>query len=203
MAITAGIIACGDLNAQVMYGLHAGANVETQAELGMLWNNADLYQGYTVGGFVEYQAGKILSLQAELNYQKKGEKVESFPENIKTTLRREFNYASLPVLIKGNFHSADAGDKWTFSLFTGPYLGYLTSVYSNQKSGGKTTYLDISSQAEKADFGAVFGGGAAYKLANGGSLIFDIRYQMGLSKVDKDNPDLRNKGAGIVIGYRF
>ncbi len=203
MAITAGIIVCGDLDAQVMYGFHAGANVETQTELGLLWNNADLYQGYTLGGFVEYQAGKKLSLQAELNYQKKGEKVESFPENIETTLRREFNYASLPVLIKGNFHSAEAGDKWTFNLFTGPYIGYLTSVYSNQKSGGTTTYLDISNQAEKTDFGAVFGGGVTYKLANRGSLIFDLRYQMGLSKVDKEDPDLRNKGAGIVIGYRF
>lgn len=193
----------GNMNAQVKYGVHAGVNLETQAELGLLWNNVDLYQGYTVGGFIEYQAGKILSLQAELNYQKKGEKVESFPENIKTTLRREFNYASLPVLVKANFHSAEAGDRWNFNLFTGPYIGYLTSVYSNQKSGGTTTYLDLSDKTEKADFGAVFGGGVTYRLANGGSLLFDLRYQMGLRSVDKENTDLRNKGAGIVIGYRF
>lgn len=193
----------GSMNAQVKYGVHAGVNLETQAELGLLWNNVDLYQGYTVGGFIEYQAGKILSLQAELNYQKKGEKMESFPENIKTTLRREFNYASLPLLVKANFHSAEAGDRWNFNLFTGPYIGYLTSVYSNQKSGGTTTYLDLSDKAEKADFGAVFGGGVTYRLANGGSLVFDLRYQMGLRSIDKENTDLRNKGAGIVIGYRF
>lgn len=203
MAITAGIIACGDLNAQIMYGLHAGANLETQAELGLLWDNVDLYQGYTLGGFVEYPVCKKISLQTELNYQKKGQKVESFPESNETTLRREFNYASLPLLIKGNFQSAQTGDKWTFNLFAGPYVGYLTSVYANQKSGGTTTYLDISNQAEKTDFGAVFGLGVTYKLASRGSLVFDLRYQMGLSKIDKKETDLRNKGAGIVIGYRF
>jgi len=31
----------------------------------------------------------------------------------------------------------------------------------------------------------------------------DLRYDMGLGKVDKTNPDLQNKGFGIVIGYMF
>jgi hypothetical protein len=193
----------GSMNAQVKYGIHAGANLETQAELGLLWNNVDLYQGYTFGGFVDYKAGKILSLQAEVNYQKKGEKVESTPAGVKTVLRREFNYVSVPLLLKGNFHSGSAGDKWDFNLFTGPYLGYLASVHSNLKSEGTTTRLDINEQAEKSDWGAIFGGGVTYNLRNGGALVFDLRYQMGLSKIDKEDPDLRNKGAGIVIGYRF
>jgi len=34
-------------------------------------------------------------------------------------------------------------------------------------------------------------------------LTADLRYDMGLGKVDKTNPDLRNKGFGIVIGYMF
>jgi hypothetical protein len=192
-----------NIDAQVKLGLHGGLNLETQAELGLLWNNVDLYQGFTFGGFLEYETGKKLSFQTELNYQKKGEKIESTSEGINTVTRREFDYVTVPVLLKGNFHPEKAGENWNFTLFTGPYVGYLTSVYSNSKSGGSTTYLNLNNQAEKTDWGVIFGGGVSYKLGNGSAIVADLRYQMGLNKVDKGNPDLRNKGAGIVLGYRF
>ena len=57
--------------------------------------------------------------------------------------------------------------------------------------------------AEKTDWGIVFGGGISYKLANGGAILAELRYEMGLSKVDKQDTDLRNKGMGLTIGYRF
>lgn len=197
------LFTCQNLDAQIKYGLHAGLNLETQSELGTLWNNVDLYQGYTIGGFFEYEAAKKLSIQPEINYQKKGEKIESSSEGSKSTLRRELNYVSVPVLIKGNFYPSEAGENWTLSLFTGPYIGYLTSSHSNLKEGGTTTHLNINDQTEKTDWGFVFGGGVAYKLGNGGAIVADLRYEMGLGKVDKEDSDLRNKSFGLVLGYRF
>ena len=73
-----------NLSAQLNYGLHAGLNVETQAELGLLWNNVDLYQGFTAGAMLEYETGNSISFQTEVNYKKKGEKVESWVNENKT-----------------------------------------------------------------------------------------------------------------------
>ena len=62
-AITAMLFTCQTMQAQVKYGVHAAANLETQAELGQLWNNCDLYQGFLVGGFLEYKTWNHLSFQ--------------------------------------------------------------------------------------------------------------------------------------------
>ncbi len=192
-----------NLQAQFNYGLHAGANLETQAELGELWNNCEVYQGFMLGGFLEYKTGKILSLQTELNYQKKGEKVKTSLEGVQTINRREFNYLSVPLLVKGTFHDEGINENMDLTFFAGPYAGYLTSANSRLEAGNKTSPVAIEGQAEKADFGAIFGGGIIYKLSNGGAIITELRYEMGLSKIDKLNQDLRNKGFGLTVGYRF
>lgn len=202
-AITAMLFACQTMNAQLKYGVHAAANLETQAELGQLWNNVDLYQGFLIGGFLDYGIGNTISVQAELNYQKKGGKFNDSPEGTGAVIRREFNYLTIPVLAKANFHDQGLGEKCDLALFTGPYIGFLTSAHSNIKTGSITTPVDINSQAEKTDWGLVFGGGVSYNLVNGGAIIAELRYQMGLNKVDAQDPGLRNKGMGITLGYRF
>jgi opacity protein-like surface antigen len=189
------------MNAQIKYGLHGALNLETQADMGQLWsNNEDPYQGFLFGGFIEYAAGEHFSLQTELNYQKKGKKFSTMTDAIESVTRREFNYLTIPVLAKANFH--DRG-QWDLSFFTGPYLGFLTSAYSNVKTGDITTPIDINDQAKKTDMGIILGVGTSYKLANGRAIIAEMRYQMGLSQIDENDTDLRNKGMGITLGYRF
>jgi hypothetical protein len=201
--LTVMIISCQTIQAQIKYGIHAGGNLETQAGSGQLWNNVDLYQGFMIGGFAEYNFGGIFSLQTELNYQKKGRKISSTFEGTESIVRREVNYLTVPLLAKGTFHDPGLGDKVNVSFFSGPYIGFLTSAYSNVKAGNVTTPIDIDNQSEKTDFGMVFGGEISYKLTNGGAIIAELRYQLGLVKVDKLDTDLRNKGMGITLGYRF
>jgi hypothetical protein len=200
---TAMLFTCQTLQAQITYGVHAAGNLETQATLGQLWNNVDLYQGFLIGGFVEYNAGNHLSFQTELNYQKKGAKLTTMLDGTESVERKEFNYLSVPLLIKGNIHDPGLSDKCDLTFFTGPYMGFLASVNSNVKTGKISTPINIDNQAEKTDWGIVFGGGVSFKLANGGAILAELRYEMGLAKVDKLDPDLRNKGMGITIGYRF
>lgn len=197
------LLTCQTLQAQIKFGAHAAANLETQADLGQLWNNVDLYQGFLIGGFLEYNVNSKLSLQTELNYQKKGSKISSTFEGTESVLRREFDYLTVPLLLKVNVHDAGLGDKCDLSFFTGPYMGVLTSANSNLKTGKTTTRIDIDNQAEKTDWGAILGVGVSYKLNNGNAIIAELRYQMGLSEVDKQDTDLRNKGMGLTIGYRF
>jgi hypothetical protein len=192
-----------ELQAQLKLGVHAGVNMETQAELGELWNNCEIYPGFLVGGFLEFGAGKHISLQTELNYQSKGQKTSSSFEGENAVTKREFNYLSVPVLIKENIHDAGLGDKWDLIFFAGPYGAYLVSANSKMTVGNETNNEDIESQAEQSDFGVLFGGGVKYKLNNGGAISAELRYEMGLSKVDKQDTDIRNKGFGLTVGYSF
>lgn len=202
-AVAAAILTCQNMQAQFKYGIHAGLNLETQAELGQLWNNADLYQGFLVGGFLEYSTGNIVSLQTELNYQKKGSKIKSTFDGSESIERREFNYLTVPLLVKGKFHDATLGENYEFSFFSGPYLGFLTSANEKEKSGNITVPVDIDNLAKKNDCGIIIGAGITYKLAGGGAIVGELRYQMGLTRVDRTDPDLRNKGMGLTLGYRF
>jgi hypothetical protein len=63
-------------------------------------------------------------------------------------------------------------------LFTGPYIGFLTSANSNIKTGNITTSVDIDNLAEKADWGIIFGGGylTNYQMEELLSLSSDIRW---------------------------
>lgn len=192
-----------ELQAQLKFGAHAGINLETQAELGELWNNCEIYPGVLIGGVLEFGTGKHISFQTELNYQKKGEKVSTSIEGSDAVTRREFNYLTIPLLIRENIHDAGLGDKWDLTFFAGPYAGYLVSAKSKTKLGDKTNDEDLDNQTEKADFGALLGGGVKYRLANGRSISAELRYEMGLAKIDKQDADLRNKGIGLTIGYSF
>ena len=201
--LTAMLFTCPVLQAQIKYGVHAAGNLETQSDFGQLWNNVDIYQGYSLGGFLNYSVGNKLSLQTELNYQKRGCKISSTSEESKSITRKEFDYLSVPLLVKATLHDPGLGDKCDLTFITGPYIEFLTSANSHVKTGAISTNTDISNQAEKTSWGLLFGGGASYKLNNGGAIIAELRYEMGLSKVDKLDCNLRNKGMGITIGYQF
>ena len=86
-ALTAMLLTCQTMQAQFKFGLHAAGNLERQPGLGQLWNNVDLYQGFLVGGFLEYNAGNELLFQTELNYQKKGAKITSCADGIESVER--------------------------------------------------------------------------------------------------------------------
>jgi hypothetical protein len=189
--------------AQFNYGVHAGLNLVTQAEMGELWNNCDVYHGYTIGGVIEYKTRSLISFQTELNYQKKGAKTDSESDGITYTAKKEFNYLSVPLLIRATINDKDLGDKYDLSFFAGPYAGYLTSTHSRINSGAEDYPADLNDQAEKFDAGAVFGGGIIYKLENGKAITGELRYEMGLKSIDKLDTGLRNKGLGISVGYRF
>lgn len=207
MILIAGIAAIivfpQELRAQIKFGVHGGINFETQAELGQLWNNCEVYPGYMLGGLLEYKTGRNISVQAELNYQTKGEKTSDVFNGENSISKRKLNYISVPVLIKENIHDAGLGERWDLVFFAGPYGGYLVSANSEIREGNTTHKKNIEDQTEKTDFGALLGGGVTYHLSNGKTVNAELRYEMGLSKIDKQDPDLRNKGLGLTIGYSF
>ncbi len=192
-----------NLQGQVKFSIHAGMNLETQAEPGLLWNNCEINPGFLFGGTVEYGFGKGISLQTELNYQKKGEKVTSSFNGTGLVTKMDLNYLSVPLLLKKSVNAQESAGNWDLTFFAGPYGGYLLSSESRLMISSAAEKESIEAQTEKYDFGALFGGGMSYRLNNGSFFNVELRYGMGLAKIDKINPDLRNKSMGLTLGYIF
>lgn len=200
--MTALLLSCLPMQGQVRFGIKAGMALDTQEELGLLWDKSQITSGFTVGGFIEYPFNEKLSLQTELNFQQKGEEHNSDDNN--SAIRNEFNYLSVPLLVKGTFNDElGLKDGWNIFGYTGPYYSYLTSAKFKVKEGSTTTNQDITGNSERNDWGMVFGGGVSYQIKNAGKVFCDLRYDMGLHSIDNDNPDLRNKVLGLSLGYCF
>ena len=73
--VSALLLTCQTVMGQVNFGIKTGMNLETQSELGQLWDNNEIRTGFLVGGTVEYALNNKLSLQTEVNFIQKGEKI--------------------------------------------------------------------------------------------------------------------------------
>lgn len=94
-----------------------------------------------------------------------------------------------------------------FGLFLGPSISFLLS--SNEKWEFKGTYLGQSHTANGEDDRSEFTESTDLSLSLGGEirmnkLLFDIRYDLGLSKVaEGDDNDFSNRTISLLIGYAF
>lgn len=189
-------------NAQVKFGIKEAINFSTQSELGLLWDNNDIKTGFTLGAVVDYRFHQTLSLQTELNYKREGLAYEKKELTGKTKVNQDYDYYNIPVLLKGRFNEAlGLNDKWMVSFFGGPYYSYLRKAEAEVETLGITTVSDIEDNTNDSDWGMVLGGEVA-RVFEKGELFFDVRYEMGLSDVAKDN-DIKNKVIGLGIGFRF
>lgn len=189
-------------NAQVKFGIKEAVNFSTQSELGLLWDNNDIKTGFTLGAVIDYRFHQTLSLQTELNYKREGLAYENEELTGKTKVNQDYDYYNIPVLLKGRFNEElGLSDKWMVSFFGGPYYSYLRKAESEVETSGITTVSDIEENTNESDWGMVLGGEVA-RVFEKGELFFDVRYEMGLSDVTK-NEDIKNKVIGLGIGFRF
>jgi len=191
-------------NAQVQFGVRAGGSLSTQSSLGELWNNDGVKQGVFAGLTAEYTVVKGFSLAGEVNYLEKGSKYDIFVTGSKYNVSRKYDYLNIPVMAKGNFTNA-LGVSEPFSVFgyAGPYCGVLLSSKDSFTNAEPASSVELKSTAKSSDFGAVAGFGASYKLPKKGEIYIDLRYEMGLVSIDKQDSDLRNKSMEAGIGFRF
>lgn len=188
--------------AQVKFGVKTGLNLSTQSELGMLWDNNDIKTGFTIGATFDYRFHSVLSIQSELNYKTTGLAYEHNNSESKSKVNSDYDYYNIPVLLKGRFNDQlGLNDKWMVSFYGGPYYSYLKSAEYEIEENGTTTTDDYKDFSNKSDWGLVFGGEVTRKI-NKGEIFFDLRYEMGLTDVLK-NDDIKNKVIGLGLGYRF
>lgn len=196
------------------FGLKGGLNVANIAVSGdTSWDPEFLdYKSkldFAIGSFLEIPIGPKLLLQPELLYSRKGA-FHEFDSQVtvdgtqvysgKNKAYWNLSYLQLPVLAKYKF-----SDK--FGLFLGPSLSFLLS--SKEKWEFKGTYLGQSHTANGEDDRSEFTESTDLSLILGGEirmnkLLFDIRYDLGLSKVaEGDDNDFSNRTISLLIGYAF
>jgi len=169
--------------AGVRFGLKAGANVANvngdALEALQDWQST---VGFCGGIFLEFNLGKVLTIQPEVLYTMKGSETAEGG-------KLDLDYIEVPVLLKVRLPIASIHP----FLIAGPAFGWnLKAVVDGIEVEDWPT----------SDYSAVFGAG----LQLGRTLHLDVRYTMGLAKLeipDLETIDLKNGVISATLGLTF
>jgi len=168
--------------ADVRFGLKGGASVaNVNGDFVDALGDWKSTVGFCGGIFLEFNFGRVLTLQPEVLYTMKG--ADTGEGKLK------FDYIEIPVLLKLRLPT---GDVHPF-VFAGPAFGFTL------KSALEGIELE---DFPKSDYSAVIGGG----LQLGRSFHIDVRYTMGLQKLeipDLELIDIKNGVLSATIGLAF
>ena len=172
-------------------GAKAGVNFANLSN-----SDGDMKTGFHVGVLAEIFINEKFSVQPELLYSAQGTKIKESGVEVKMNM----DYINVPIMAK--YYVIDG-----LSVQAGPQIGFL--VKSEVKTEGNIGGVDVSSTedikdgTQSVDFGLNFGAG--YELPMG--VFFDARYNLGLSKINKESEsgmkDLKNGVFQISVGYKF
>jgi hypothetical protein len=170
--------------------------------------------GFIVGADMEYQLNELISLSAGLNWAQEGSGWEN--DKVKDNgityelkdPKIETSYLNIPIT--ANFYV------WKgLALRTGVQMGFLTSAKEKmtiETSGSQngvninsTTEVDESIKDQFNKFEISIPVGVSYEFNN--HLVLDARYNIGLSKLNKDSApddkDSRNGVFSLTLGYKI
>jgi hypothetical protein len=186
--------------AQFAIGTRHGIAISTLSKPGDLCDNDNLTASYTGGLFVNIPMVKQLSLQPEINYIRKGRCDENNPgNNVGTTCN--YNYLQIPVLAR---YTRGLGNSSKSSLFfnAGPYSSLLLKTDNHLANGDEVPASQVKEDKKTPDFGLVMGGGVIFPVKKV-KIQFDLRYDLGLTKLDNQPSDYRTKSLSIAAGILF
>lgn len=167
--------------------------------------------GAVVGVEAEYQVSNMLSIAAGLNYSMQGTAWEDYTEKEPLTgketkykdIKIETGYITLPIL--ANIYLAKG-----LAVKSGVQFGFLTNAdlkntYESTLSGRDMTVnssVDLKDDFKKVDISIPIG--LSYEFKN--HIVIDGRYNLGLSKVWKDDlgsDNSKNNVVMLTVGYKF
>ena len=134
--------------------------------------------GFYVGGLADLPISGNFHIQPELLVSKEGATGDTELNDIDFSI----TYIRIPVMLK--YYVAQG-----FNIQAGPEFAF--------KVG--TTEDAVDEAIKSSDIGLGFGLG--YDLANG--LLFDLRYNLGLTSITEGDGELKNTGIMLGLGYRF
>ena len=175
------ILANLSLSAQVRMGIIGGMNFAdaTQKNLGV--SDLAYKSTYGIGGIVEVNLHKGLSLYLEPMYIEKGVNVELFLP-ISPVLKLNLSYFEIPIFLK-----YEVGNKFSPYILAGSTIGFNLSSSIEAELLGIELMTDTEALTEEIDVGLSFGGGINYSF-DLISLFIEGRYTLGLTNIVNTNP---------------
>jgi hypothetical protein len=189
----------GILFAQPVYGVRAGLNMASLTGE----DNMDDYGskiGLHIGAMMQYPVAPSIIFQPELLYTMKGATAE-FDYGIygKDELTWSHNYLEIPMLIKYNVEMPTV----KIQPYIGPSVGILVSAKGKAETSGdeskSSTTTDIKEYMNTLELGLNLGVDAIVMQ----NIMVGLRFDMGLSKIAKEDEGYQSKLKNNVIMLNF
>ena len=181
----------------IRVGIIGGANMAS------FWGDdaegADSRMGFDVGGLIQLPMGDMITIQPEVHYSQRGATTEEVFLGETIEVETALDYIHVPILFRAGVPLAEGFD---VDFQFGPSLAFLMSCSVSADDGEDADCADDT--VKGFDYGIIAGGSFSWA-AGPGDVLFDIRYDLGLTAIgDQDNaPDVKNSALQFLIGYAF
>lgn len=173
----------------IRFGIIGGYNMS--GAYGDDVEGADTRSGYDIGGLVQIPFGEMITVQPEVHYTQKGYSSDVADVSL--------DYLQVPLLLRAGVPLAEGFD---VDLQFGPSFGFLLGCETDPS--GPVEAVDCDDEVKGFDWGIV-GGGSFSWAAGPGDVLFDIRYDLGLTDIDDTEPvaSVKNTNFQFLLGYAF
>jgi hypothetical protein len=218
-AFVLAIILCASAaNAQLRYGVKAGANISTLSTTSKLINDVNTASSYQAGVLLQWKLGNF-AIQPEVLYSVQGAELRnavgtlnfSGPLAALTDYSTKLNYKSQNIEIPLNFQYGRGFGGARVYAQAGPYVSFKVGTALEDAASG-TDYASAVDDALKfnnVDYGVGLGVGAELL-----QFQLSLKYDFGLKAVGKEtlnsfdtnlNPfyDMKNRNLNISLAYLF
>lgn len=163
--------------ANVQFGVKGGVNLSSIKTPDITSNSKS---DFHAGAFTHIHLNKNFAIQPEIIYSRQGGDYNN--------VKLKTDYVNIPVLGQYMFGNG-------FRLQTGPQIGFLTNA-DVEVSGNKQAVREFLNTTE---FSWAFGAGFLTKSGLG----IDARYNLGISDIAKDAPEIKNRTWQFGLFYQF
>jgi hypothetical protein len=210
------------MNAQLRFGVKAGANISSLSSTSDLINNVNATLNYQAGVLMQLKLGNF-AIQPELLYNVKGGELEnpiiagnndnkSGPLGSLTGYATKLDYRTQNIDIPVNFqYGMDYGAAHIYAQ-AGPWLSFQVAASLKDAANNTGCYTAVNDAFgfHKVDYGIGLGVGAEYH-----NVQLSVKYDFGLNEVGKEklsslssknlNPfyNMENRDLSISLAYLF
>lgn len=156
----------------------------------------DTKWGFIGGVFGEALFGDALALNLAVNYtQKGGSGLTGTGLLDSEKFELDLNYIELPLLVE---LMLPLGATWGITAYGGIAAAFNLDCKASLGGGSKESCKDTALGAAKIEWGIPVGGGINYTLANGESVLFEVRYTWGQNDAVA-NANIRNEAWYFIV----
>ena len=185
--------------AQINIGVHHGFAGTTFSNKGDIYDNAHMTWSYTAGAFITIPVIKSFAVQPEINYVRKGRSNETTELNSLMETDFMIQYLQVPVLLQYRNDEILKQSGSVFYIHAGPYAALALNPQTRESNSSDGGLMMTVEESDNNDWGATLGIGFQTYIRQK-EVLFDLRYDMGLSEIEAQPDDYRTKALSLTIG---